>query len=681
MTKPRVALILALLLVCVTNAYAQDTISVSVRAVVTADDIRLRWAVNSSSAWRYTNQNGVTLERVTVVRDGVVLDNPETVQLVAEPIKPHPLDDWQHIAPVDNYAAIIAQALYGDDFDVAGGSAGVGQLIAISQQQEQRFVMSMYAADMSYDAALFAGWGFVDTTAVAGERYLYRVVPVSPTAGKEIEPGAVYIGKDDYQPLPRPFDLTAIFGNESVLLTWDYAQLLYYYNAYYIERSDDNQTFSRVSPLPQTNIGGTERIFFTDSIPNDKTFYYRITGLTPFGEISEPSDTVQGMATSMLIHIPNITLVEPDDKGGVYVSWEFNEEGNDDITHFELQRSETDEGPFHAVVEAISPVLRQCYYANPQSSNYLRIAAVPPTGEPTYSFARLLQMVDSIPPAVPQGLEAVVDTTGIVNLKWAANTDSDIYGYRIFRAQTEGEELIPLTDVAVKDTVYQDSISVYNLNAKVYYAISALDQRYNQSAPCPVVEVTKPVMIIPAPPVITKYESTNEGILLAWVTNNDETLQTFIVRRGEASDNEMQTIHTQQATDAREYLDEAIFAGSTYRYEIIAVNSGQKQSPPSPSVTAKAKAKALEKEEIISKFTASRTNNGVALKWEHAVPDLKSARIYRKEGDEGMLLWKELSIWDKELLDSTVKQNTPYEYMLVLKDTSGRTVTKNVKID
>ena len=681
MNKQRIILALTLLFACSASIYAQDSISVSVRANVTKNAVQLRWAVNSSSAWSYTNQNGMMIERLTIVRNGVVLDTPEEVRLTSEPIKPRPLDDWQHIAQTDDFAALIAQALYGDDFEVSSGEAGVGQLIAISQQQEQRYALSLYAADMSYPAALMAGWGFTDNTVVAGERYLYRVTPISPQPDKVIESGVVYTGLDDYEPLPRPFGLTSVFGNSSVLLTWDYTLLLSYYNAYYVERSDDNRTFNRLSSLPLTNIGDADRIFFTDTIPNNKTFYYRVVGLTPFGETSEPSDTIQGMAVPMLIYVPHINLVEPDDKGGVYVSWEFPEEGNGDITHFELQRSDTDKEPFKAVVENITPDARQCYYAKPQADNYLRIAAVPPSGGPTYSFPRMLQMVDSIPPAMPQGLEVIVDTTGIAHLTWQANTDEDIYGYRIFRAQTKGEELIPLTDVAVKNTFYQDSISVHNLNAKVYYAISALDKRYNQSALCPTVEVTKPVMIIPASPVINKYEATEAGVRLTWVTNRDETLQSFIIRRGEASADEMQTIHTQSATDNREYLDEDILAGMTYRYEIIAINSGQKQSEPSPFVSVRAKANVSGKAEAIGKFTASRNSNGITLKWEHGVKDVKSARMYRKEGEETMMLWKEFSVWDKEITDNTAKQNTSYEYLLVLKDTSGRNVTKNVKIN
>ena len=675
-----VSTIVLLLFAAIAKAQMPDTVQVFLRANVKQDAIQLRWAVNSSSSWFYTNKNGFRVERSCIVREGEVLAEPE-ILVWHEQLKARPLDDWQHIAQRDNFAALIAQALYGSDFEVSGGKAGIAEIIAASQEQQQRYALSLYAADMSYEAALFAGWGFTDTTVVAGERYLYRISPVMlPDSKKTPISGTAYVGLEDYMPLPRPIDLSANFGNASVLLTWDYDILSDTYSAYYVERSEDNRHFKRLSDLPLTNIEGEGRMFYSDSIENKKDYYYRIVGLTPFGKLSEPSDTIQGQALPMLIYVPNITTVEADEKGGIYLSWDFDEAGNKDVSHFELQRSETHNGMFTTEVKDIAPSERKLYYAKPMPVNYLRIAAISHFGDATYSFPRLYQMIDSIPPAIPTGLEGYVDTVGFVHLKWTANTDEDIYGYRIYRAQTKGEELIPMTDIAIKENFYLDSISVHNLNPKVYYAIAALDKRYNQSKPCEAIEISKPVMITPAPPYITNYESTEEGIRITWVNNEDETLESFIVHRSEGSQ-KAKEIHRQSAKDETSYLDPDVVAGVSYRYEIIAENTGKKLSNPSPSIQVKAQAKALTKADLIKKFTAQRTNNGILLKWVQHLQDIKSARIYRKEGDGAMILWKELSLWDSEITDNSAKQNTAYEYMLVYRDRNGRPITKTVKIE
>ncbi len=189
-------------------AQPRDTVRVSVRANVKADMIQLRWAVNSPAAWKQSTRNGFHIERYTVVRNGAMLNPAERVELTAAPLVPKPLNAWQELATANNYAAIIAQALYGEDFQLAGDDAkGVSKFIALAQEMEQRYLVSTYAADLCYPAALLAGWGFEDRTVKPGERYLYRIIPVVPAKGTAVKQGSVYTGLQDYQPLPQPQEL------------------------------------------------------------------------------------------------------------------------------------------------------------------------------------------------------------------------------------------------------------------------------------------------------------------------------------------------------------------------------------------------------------------------------------------------------------------------------------------
>ncbi|MDR2065465.1 MAG: hypothetical protein LBP85_07150 [Prevotellaceae bacterium] len=666
-----------LLLLPCTGLYSQDTVSVAVRSNVRKDMIRLRWAATSSQAWYYTCRNGVIVERYTVVRNGEPLAEPEKKILVAEPLKPHPLDDWEHIANSDTYAAIIAQALYGESFEVSGGTRGIAEIIALSQEQEQRYAMALFAADMSYQAALFAGWAFDDMDVKPGERYLYRIIPAGGDAGKHIEAGSAVAGLDDYRELPRPAEFDAIFGNATVMLAWNYALLEKFYSSYFVERSEDGKNFRRLTANPLTNITGDSRMFRADSIENGKKYYYRIAGITPFGEQSPYSDTVQGQGHLQLIYVPHITKAVPDDKGVFDVSWDFDERGNSVLSHFELQRSDADRGNFVTVVSNISPKKRNVAYKNPKPENYLRMAAIPREGEPSYSFPFLLQIPDSIPPAVPTGLQGYVDTSGTVFLKWKANTDSDILGYRIFRGQTAGEELIPLTDIAVKDTVFIDTVSVSSLNAKVYYAVSALDRRYNQSALCKTLEITKPVLIKPSPPFITKFEATDGGVKLEWVTGRDESLTSYIVYRGSRkADSAIAEI-----TDisGKQYTDKIAVGGTTYYYAVASKNSGNIQSDMSPEVQVKAKY-IKEKEEKIKKFTGKRVDNNILLQWQHNTGNVKTVMIYRKVNDNPMTKWKELDVNTVQTTDMNVNENSVYEYLLVIKDMNGKPESVQIKV-
>jgi fibronectin type 3 domain-containing protein len=655
----------------------QDTMKVALRVNVKPDRIQLRWAAGSSATWRYANQNGFTVVRHTIVRDSIPLDIPEKTILTLSPLKPRPLDDWQHIAQADGYAAIIAQALYGSDFEVEGGQAGISQIIALSQEQEQRYAMSLVAADLSFPAAVFAGWGMEDTTVRKGEKYLYQVFPAN-AQGLHVENGSAYSGPDDATELPRPLGFTALWGNGSVLLTWDYKLLLPWYNSYHVERSYDGVRFSRLSKTPLINIMGNDRMFHTDSIVNGITCYYRLLGVTPFGDESAPSDTLYGTASGKLVHVPFIRQVLPDGAGGVDVMWEFDEQGEDEITGFELRRSTAPDGAYVTAVADIPSDARNVNYPSPLPESYLTLAAIPREGAPTVSLPRLLQMEDTIPPAIPRGLTGYVDTLGVAHLSWESNAEPDVYGYRIYRAQTQGEELIPLNDDAHRATGYTDTVDIRNLNARVYYAVASLDMRYNQSALSETLELEKPDVIKPSPPFITRYESDGQGVFLQWTAGREETVRSFrIYRREKDSDEPLSIAETGDAT-VFSYLDTTAIAETDYLYTVTAATRNGTESDGSPEIEIRAKGK--ETDEGISQFTAQRTEQGIVLAWRHTVRYIRSIAVYRREGEKTLSLWREPEAFSREITDTAAQRDKVYEYMLVIKNRQGKVFSKTGNI-
>src|ERR1044072_6133298 len=164
--------------------------------------IYLRWASATPNSWKINNKYGFILERYTVIRNKVMLSTPEKLVLSPTPIKPRPLDEWETLAKKDNNAAVIAQALYGTDFDVSINDKGAAKIMAQSQEQEQRFSFSLYAADNSFEGAVMAGWGFVDKNAKPNEKYLYRLKTAAPAKVAGPDSVSVFISPAEYEPLP-----------------------------------------------------------------------------------------------------------------------------------------------------------------------------------------------------------------------------------------------------------------------------------------------------------------------------------------------------------------------------------------------------------------------------------------------------------------------------------------------
>ena len=79
---------------------------------------------------------------------------------------------------------------------------------------------------------------------------------------------------------------------------------------------------------------------------------------------------------------------------------------------------------------------------------------------------------DVFPPAAPKGLAAVA-TPGAIQLIWDANSEADLAGYIVLRAETPGETLQPLTPAPIRDTVFQDT--TVKPGVRYVYAIVAVD--------------------------------------------------------------------------------------------------------------------------------------------------------------------------------------------------------------
>jgi len=94
---------------------------------------------------------------------------------------------------------------------------------------------------------------------------------------------------------------------------------------------------------------------------------------------------------------------------------------------------------------------------------------------------------DVFPPATPKALSAVAGP-GAINLIWDANTEADVAGYVILRAEAPGDTLQPLNSEPTRETRYRDT--TVKPGVRYVYAIIAVDRVGNRSKPSPRIEET-----------------------------------------------------------------------------------------------------------------------------------------------------------------------------------------------
>lgn len=664
-------------------AQLDKTPAIRMRAEVQSDRILLRWIANDAESWEQLDKYGVRLERLTVARAGVVLETPE-IKILAECLKPEETDTLKKLVAEYPMGAVIAQAIFGEDFEVSLSDNPISKAISLDEMRQQRYLFSLYAADLCFPVAKEVGWGWEDKDVKKNERYLYRATSLVPKEKRDIEQGAVFVIADETVKLVKPIGLSAQFSETGALLSWDYNTLSYLYSSYFIERSEDGRNFNQISDLPVTRMADTDKnphapITYLDSIPLGKTMYYRVVGVTPFGSKGEYSVAVSGIAYPVLKTVPMITGYKFDKAGGAHIAWQFDDTQQGIINGFNILHS-TDDKTYSALADNIGANERNYHIEKIGKNIYYKVEAKSKHGTSTQSLPILIQSIDSVPPAIPQGLKAHIDSIGIVHLSWQANHDADIYGYRLYRGQTKGEELIPITDLAIRETYYTDSVNINNLNDKVYYALTSLDERYNQSGLCETIEVSKPRTIPPTAPVITKGTAEVGKNVIEWVSGGEQQIAGFIVTRKEVDGKTEQMVQRVNNPEANGYEDNNIEPGKSYQYQVMAYTINLLQSPLSSPI--KIKSLKGRNENILVIFDLEVLPEGIAIKWNIPYKDVHSVALYKLDATNTQVLYRENLPVSGEFIDSDILQGKENRYMLVIKSKERKTsnIIKKIRL-
>ncbi len=247
-------------------------------------------------------------------------------------------------------------------------------------------------------------------------------------------------------------------------------------------------------------------MYYIDSLgQNDKNYYYRVNGISPFGEYGKYSDTISGQGKPILPYTPRIRDFKfTNNPNEAIIIWEFPKEGEKITQKFQLNQADKDSGPYSVIVDNIPASQREVTYSELEPSNYITITAVGRTPkQQKTSFSTLIQPEDSIPPAIPIGLEGEIDSLGIARFHWKMNEEKDFLGYRVFRGFTAKEEPSQLTVSPIAINQFTDTIAIKNLNAKVNYQAVAVDKRFNHSNKSEVLQLEKPDVIPPTTPVFS----------------------------------------------------------------------------------------------------------------------------------------------------------------------------------
>jgi hypothetical protein len=638
------------------------------------DSIQLRWAPTSYELWQAGIKNGYIIERYTILSNKELVRQSLATKKVFDVVKAWPLAPWEPLVDIDKYCGIAAEAMYGENFSVTTGKTGsMYEIVNMATEQSNRYSFAMFSADMSVRAARAMGLMFTDKSASKNESYLYKVRINNYTAQK-VDTGYVLTGFLEFRALPRLSHFSANKHGQSIMLTWDRLGAENTFTAYMIERSVGNNDFKPLNLEPLVNPvpdGKDESPFFSyvDTLPSASVnLHYRVCGITPFGEHSVWSDTANITGASVLADNPAITLYESKDAKTATIGWEFPKE-NKGVTGFRVMRSNTDATGFKDI-SGLLPVKTRLYTDTmPMPTNYYKVFAVGQSGDITMSLAVLVQPVDSFPPAPPTGLAAKVDSSGKVTLHWKANAESDMFGYRVYRANNLNEEFSQLTIRPVKDTVFYDKINIKTITPHVYYQLMAIDKRQNHSVFSKYLEVKRPDFIPPVPPVFREVSANEKGIFLSWFssTSTDVALQELYRY---AKDTTKQTVVAKFTNmDIETFMDSTASSDTVYHYRFYAIDESHNRSKPA---TIAAVSGHRANSAITLQAKALRNKGSIELTWNApAAKNIARYIIYRGVSEEPVSAYTSVNAPTTTFTEKVPVVGTKYTYSVRALFTNG----------
>ncbi len=538
------------------------------------DSVILRWAPNNPIVWKHGNNVGYTIERIRVRLNGDLDTLSGKTPILLAMRKAWPLDDWEPIATKDRLAAIAAQSLYGDSFVVSDQKGETSSIKNQIDEQQNRFSFSLMCADQSPIVATAMGLRFTDATIKKGEEYLYRVYVTDTLANYPIDTGMVFINPAVIIKLPKPDSVKIEFGDKTAILNWETFYLTRIYNNYSIERSDDGgKTYFQPNSVQyvdidqgKSNLSSTS--YYMDSIPvNYHEFYYRIRGITPFGDFGPYSTPVSGQGYEEGgLYVPAISAEINDST--IRVVWDYPEQFLDKILGYNILRASSLKSPFSYLTNGIlSPKTNSFIDNNPLPVNYYKVEVILLNGKTIASFEALGQLKDDTPPAPPSEINGVITEDGIVSITWKNNEEPDLFGYRVYRANNLSDEFIQVTIDAVKEPSFKDSINIKVLNEDIYYKIMALDNHFNPSDLSIAVKLQRPDIVPPSAPAIYEVKSFQDSIRIEWYRSSSSDVVSYLLFR---EYNQEFELIAELDSLASYFVDTKVVKGETYGYYLQA---------------------------------------------------------------------------------------------------------------
>lgn len=641
----------------------------ALEAFVKKDRVILRWAPGSIAAWEAGNTYGYKIERLPAnlyneaLPDSINFRN--ATPLSSSPLLPYAAQDdrWKKLIETRKNAAFVHSALY------------PLKKITDEKKKEMMFGLVLKSCDLDKELSKAHGLLFTDSSIYGHETYIYRLSIANPVIAKKYKAITLKVSTREATTLQPITGLEAKWGNKRVALAFPTATLDDY-SGYWIERSEDSVHFISVNKTPfiRTNTRFSKEIknsVYGDSLPmNGKKYFYRICGITYFGEPGNHSNVVSGMGKPDFTHNPVIDSIIILPNTAIRLKFRMsNGFDTKELKYYFVMRASKKTSGFSCVADKLPAATSDFTDAQPLESAYYKIGAVNIYNDTALSLSSYAKIIDQTPPLIPQQPIGKIDSNGVVQLTWLANTEKDLFGYRVYRSNSEKEQPFELTRNILTETHFTDTISLRTLTHAVYYWLRAVDKVYNNSGYSKYCRLLRPDKIAPTEAVITKTSMTDSSINLSWQKSSSDDVKKNKLLRKTQSGTWVKLNEWPAKDDPQKYTDTDLLYDGQYLYRLETEDSSGNFSF-SESQLIHFKPGIIKKIQGL-KFHVDRSKRSIELEWIMKNDAIFSFTIYKAKGNGPLQVYKTLKADLFHFIDKDLYPNNKYRYAIKATLVSG----------
>jgi len=666
------------------------------------DSIVLRWAPDNRNFWRQVNQAGYRLMRYTMNPDSLTVVAGSELVLSGKNevlIRPWALDTIEAtLKDADTLAWVVVQGLYGESGDSSNN------LVVQDMEADNYYGFTMLCADRSALAAQVAGLRWVDYNIERGKSYLY--VLSSPADTNAYAQGITSVRN---LPVPdeRPVNIIVIPRDGLANILWsnrDNGR----FSAFLLERSEDGgKTFHQLHQEPLVFAGSdaarepniwemgkwgnkdfqlvdlNNYYQYQDSLPqNYQEYTYRLRGINPFAEISQPAIFTGSGRDLTPPANPNIMDHAQLADGRARLQW-YNEKSSD-LKGFQVLLSDSEGGVYKPVTEQLLPPETDTYLSpqplEAKGSHYYKVRAFDTHDNSSDSYPVYVHVVDSMPPAPPVNIRHFIDSTGVVTMVWAMGKEEDLAGYRVYFTNRRDYEMTQLTVEPTTYNFFRDTIEIKTLTETIYYAIQAVDRNYNRSAFSELIEVKKPDVIAPVTPVMRYPEVSDSSVTLHWTPSSSiDVVQHTLYRRLYDANEPWAEVRKFGRRDST-YTDNTVKSEKMYEYTLQAKDDAGLLSAYAFPVHARPwfDGEILSVKELQVSYDS--TAKAMQLQWQFTPPNNEVFKgqdyrfyVYKSFGSEPLARYQQVERNTLRFADQDVRREGKYNYAVVVMFKNGKT--------